>query len=79
MHRLFETSTPAFSYMTEGSKEVLNYCEQQFKKFQDGPIVTMDAGANVHLLFRPDQSAKLEQYQKEFEKKFKVLRSPEPK
>ena len=57
MHALFETSNPAFGYMRSGSLDVLNFVrEQVWGKLGDGPLVTMDAGANVHLLYREDQA-----------------------
>lgn len=73
MHRLFETSQPAFSYMTEASRTVLEDCQKFWNKWQDGPLVTMDAGANVHMLFRNDQKKIFEEYREHFEKNFKVL------
>lgn len=76
MHKLFETSVPAFSYMTEGSQQVLEYLQGQFQKFNDGPIVTMDAGANVHLLFRKDDKVRFEKYKSELGEKYQVLAFP---
>lgn len=73
MHRLFETSNPAFTYMTPGSHQVLETCQKLWSKWQDGPIVTMDAGANVHLLFRFDQKKTFEEYRQLFSADFKVL------
>jgi len=73
MHRLFETSTPAFGYMTVGSHEVLDECQALWNKWQDGPLVTMDAGANVHLLFHNSKVQQFEQYKDIFAKKFKVI------
>lgn len=73
MHRLFETSQPAFSYMTAGSHEVLEECQKLWSKWQDGPLVTMDAGANVHMLFRQDAKKQLEFYKEHFSQKFPVL------
>lgn len=55
MHALFATSEPPFMYMTEGSQLVLRKILQFWNENQDGPIVTMDAGANVHCLYRQDQ------------------------
>lgn len=55
MHALFETSRPPFGYMREGSVTVLNVVRQFWEVEKDGPLATMDAGPNVHLLFRPDQ------------------------
>lgn len=73
MHRLFETSTPSFSYMTGGSRKVLDDCQAFWNKWQDGPLVTMDAGANVHMLFRNDQLNSFENYRDFFQKDYKVL------
>jgi diphosphomevalonate decarboxylase len=57
MHALFSTSVPPFSYMTKGTSEVLEYLHDLWQRHADGPLVTMDAGANVHLLYRPTQTA----------------------
>lgn len=54
MHALFETALPPFSYMNAQSFEILNQAKS-FWSHGDGPVVTMDAGANVHLLWREDQ------------------------
>jgi diphosphomevalonate decarboxylase len=70
MHALFETSKPSFGYMTGGSLEVLNFVRDQLWAVDgDGPLVTMDAGPNVHLLYRntelaKTQARKLEQFAK---------------
>lgn len=50
MHALFETSRPSFGYMTGQSVEVLNRVRRYWQEHGQGPLVTMDAGANVHLL-----------------------------
>ena len=62
MHALFETSQPAFGYMTAGSLAVLNRLRQVWQETGDGPLVTMDAGPNVHLLIRPDQLAQASEW-----------------
>lgn len=51
MHVLFETSTPSFGYMNAHSVEVLNTIRNVWREKDLGPIVTMDAGANVHCLW----------------------------
>ena len=76
MHRLFETSTPPFSYMNEDSKIVLQELQKKFASRGDGPIVTMDAGANIHLFFRQDQKKEFAAYKENFGKRFKILASP---
>lgn len=73
MHRLFETSTPSFTYMTEGSKAVLEECQNRWTKWQRGPLVTMDAGANVHMLFRFEQKKMFEEYRELFKQNYQVL------
>jgi diphosphomevalonate decarboxylase len=57
MHSLFETSQPTFSYMTPNSLMALRYIQSEWERRGDGPLVTMDAGPNIHLLFRADQQA----------------------
>lgn len=55
MHALFETSQPSFSYFLPGTFQVLEKARNYWEDKGDGPVVTMDAGPNVHLLWRPDQ------------------------
>ena len=55
IHSLFESAKPPFSYKTEETQRVLKCIVQFWKKYQDGPLITMDAGPNVHLLYRADQ------------------------
>ncbi|MCD6055267.1 MAG: mevalonate diphosphate decarboxylase [Gammaproteobacteria bacterium] len=56
MHALFATAKPPFLYMSEGSLAVLQAIQDYWVNQGDGPIVTLDAGPNVHLLWRRDQS-----------------------
>ena len=56
MHALFETSQPPFGYMQAGTFTVLDYLRQVWQARGDGPLVTIDAGPNIHLLFREDQN-----------------------
>ena len=60
MHALFETSRPSFGYMTAETFRVLARMREAWTREGDGPLVTMDAGPNVHLLLRPDQIARAE-------------------
>lgn len=55
MHALFETSQPAFGYFHPDSLRVLALARDHWFTQKDGPLVTMDAGANVHFLWREDQ------------------------
>jgi diphosphomevalonate decarboxylase len=56
IHRLFETSATPFTYMTDATKNVLDSLEAFWQEKKDGPIVTMDAGSNIHLLYKPSQA-----------------------
>jgi diphosphomevalonate decarboxylase len=56
MHGLFETAVEAFTYRQEASLRVLDFLQDYWQRNGDGPLVTMDAGPNVHLLFRPEQA-----------------------
>lgn len=55
MHSLFSSCEHPFSYMSERSLQVLDQLQEAWHHHQDGPIITMDAGPNIHLLYRPDQ------------------------
>ena len=56
MHALFSSSTQPFSYITPQTQALLNQLKTRWEARGDGPIVTMDAGPNIHLLYRPDQA-----------------------
>jgi diphosphomevalonate decarboxylase len=56
MHALFETSAPHFGYIDAGTISVLSEIRKFWKIHNDGPIATVDAGCNVHLLWRKDQT-----------------------
>ena len=55
MHALFETSYPSFGYTTSDTLRVLEIIRNWWAKKSDGPWVTMDAGSNVHLIYRGEQ------------------------
>ena len=56
LHQLFSTSEPSFAYISDKSKAALNALQQLWLREGDGPLVTMDAGPNIHLLYRPEQA-----------------------
>lgn len=55
MHNLFVTSAEPFSYINTNSVQVLDWIQRFSDKKGQGPIVTMDAGPNIHLLYKPEQ------------------------
>ncbi|MCY4322035.1 MAG: hypothetical protein OXC37_06520 [Bdellovibrionaceae bacterium] len=61
IHSLFESSKPPFSYRVKQTQKVLDYITQFWEKYKDGPLVTMDAGSNIHLFYRENQSKHREQ------------------
>ncbi|MDR1982242.1 MAG: hypothetical protein LBQ08_00370 [Holosporaceae bacterium] len=56
MHALFETSSPGFRYIQPKTTIVLKEIEKFCMENNDGPIVTIDAGPNIHFLWRDDQN-----------------------
>lgn len=62
MHQLFATSVPSFSYMTPDVTDLLTTIQEFWAREHDGPLATMDAGPNVHLLWRSDQKALCEKF-----------------
>lgn len=73
MHALFSTSEPPFGYMNSQSMKVLNCVEKFWRTHNDGPLVTMDAGANVHFIFRGDQKKIAFDLETELAREFKVM------
>lgn len=73
MHSLFETSCPHFGYMTEDTLAVLKLVQDFWGNYKDGPIITVDAGPNVHLLWRKDQENFKKLFKEIIEKKFRIL------
>jgi diphosphomevalonate decarboxylase len=73
MFALFETAEKPFTYLLPESLMVLQYLRQQWEIDHDGPLVTMDAGPNVHVLFRKDQTATIEKLKAVFQNKFSIL------
>lgn len=60
MHALFETSRPSFGYMTSQTFCVLEAIRKFRAKNNVKMIATMDAGPNVHLIYRADQHLEME-------------------
>ena len=75
MHELFHTSDPPFRYRTPVSDRILQECADLWAMHRDGPIATMDAGPNVHLLFRQDQKAMMSQVRERYSPSHRVLSS----
>ena len=54
LHQLYESA--GIYYRNEKSYNILTIVKEFWNKEKDGPLVTMDAGSSVHLLYRPDQN-----------------------
>lgn len=74
MHSLFENSQTPFSYQNETSRQVIDRINYFWKKKGDGPLITMDAGSNIHLLYRKNQKEIKEEINKSLSK-LKLLSS----
>lgn len=57
MHSLFHTSQPPFFYYAPETLSVLRWAEDRWEKKGHGPIATIDAGPNVHLLVPAKEAA----------------------
>lgn len=66
MHQLFHTCAQPFAYISENSQQVLQALEQFWDKKGDGPLVTMDAGPNIHLLYRPEQMELAREFKRDY-------------
>ena len=75
MHALFETAMPSFGYMSSGSLSVLKQLRDFWNVEGDGPLVTMDAGPNVHCLLRTHQEGAYQGLIKQLSRDFRVIRS----
>lgn len=65
MHQLFMNCTEPFSYMTEQTHQALHSLQDLWQREGDGPLVTMDAGPNIHLLYRPEQAEMAMQFKRD--------------
>jgi diphosphomevalonate decarboxylase len=75
MHALFATAEEPFMYMTAGSQLVLQEILQYWKEQGHGPLVTMDAGANIHFLWQPEQREAAKAQAKRWSEQFRVISS----
>lgn len=73
MHELFSTSATPFHYMESDSWQIIDHIEDIWIKNSDGPLITMDAGPNVHLLYRPEQANLSNELKDFFSKKYAVI------
>lgn len=75
MMGLFHTSFPSFSYLKPASIKVLDMVDQLWTENNDGPLVTMDAGPHVHLIWREDQTPLITQLHRLGLQQFSTLSS----
>lgn len=66
MHNLFNTCGESFAYITPVTLKLLQNLQEFWKTENDGPLITMDAGPNIHLLYRLDQTEIANTIQREF-------------
>lgn len=72
MHNLFHTSKPAFQYINGDCMNALNQLLALRNANYDSPLITMDAGSNIHLLFSEGQTDLFKKYQSHFSKSYKL-------
>lgn len=74
MHNLFQTSSTPFDYMTDDCRALLKTLQQFWHKHGNGPIVTMDAGPNIHILYQTQDLELQQKFQQEhLQGKFNVI------
>lgn len=73
MHALFQTAKQPFGYLQPASLTVLDYLSEYWENNGDGPLITLDAGPNVHMLFRADQAAMANEIKNTLAKNFEVI------
>jgi len=66
MHKLFATCDEPFTYITPNTQQILSTIQDLWVTQGDGPLVTMDAGPNIHLLYRPDQTDMARQFKQDY-------------
>lgn len=66
MHHLFSSSAEPFTYINEQSEAVLQQLQDSWQHHGDGPLITMDAGPNIHLLYRLDQKEMALQFKQDY-------------
>jgi diphosphomevalonate decarboxylase len=73
MHALFETSNPPFGYLQSATLEALNMLRSYWDEMGDGPLITLDAGPNVHLLFHTEQEQIRQDLLNQLRQQFTIL------
>lgn len=63
MHAMFETCDKPFGYITPETLRILSLTRNVWEEYKDGPIVTVDAGPNVHLLWRRGQEDLISEFE----------------
>ncbi|MES3038555.1 MAG: diphosphomevalonate decarboxylase [Bdellovibrionota bacterium] len=75
MHELFHTSKPAFSYINRDASKALEKIKDIWKLKKDSPLVTMDAGPNIHLMFHEEQRKLEDVMMSDLQRDFKCIAS----
>lgn len=65
LHSLFSSSKQPFAYITEKSEAALISLQELWQREGDGPLITMDAGPNIHILYRPDQAEMAQKFKQD--------------
>ena len=73
MHELFHTCNPSFTYLTDEVCDVLKKMKKKWDSEGRGPLITLDAGPNIHCLFREEDLDIFSSWENEFTPKPKEL------
>ena len=73
MHSLFHTSNPSFSYWQSGTTDLLGRIMNEWNQFELKPLVTLDAGPNIHFLLPKNGVESFRNRLGEYSSKFNFL------
>lgn len=76
MHQLFETCPKSFSYFTPVVTSVLKDLNTFITENKVNLWVTMDAGPNIHLLYKQQEENKIKNYLSQLVKTYKLIDLP---
>ncbi len=73
LHRMYESASPPVKYRTQSSEFVVQFIRDFWKQHNTGPLLTMDAGSCVHLLYQPVQKTMARDISLHLSSRFKIL------
>lgn len=73
MHQLFSSCLQPFTYISAETETIISHVETCWQSSADGPLITLDAGPNAHILFRSDQIKLIHEFIEKFSNRFRII------